>query len=710
MTSTGQSLDVSESGPLTLRHALLGAYENCVRVPLLCGFPLASTIIVGGVFVVSDQGQDLLWLLVERSHGKLAFFLSASNATFLLSTLLLSLSVWYSARWLLTRRFPHVPLEEQRTGFSREWLPRALGALVPGSVAFGFCQVKGAVHAVAYAALAVGLATFFIKRRALFQALTVSNPRQRVPLMPRGVALILFWSIATFLLVAGVLAAFPISVAQMIGAPALVPFALVGVTLFGSFVLTYWPLSRGYRNLLPLVVAWCALASPFNDNHALRRAADLHADGAPPAWPRLGVDEHFSQWSGARAERGCSAWTREATGTPVVFVAAAGGGIRAAYWTAAVLEELRTVRGFDCSLFAVSGVSGGSLGAATFVVTNYGRDGWRPEPRPWATTVLSEDFLSPVVGGLLFYDFLQRFLPFAWDRLDRSRTLEVGWEWSLEAGGDSRAFRNSFPQFYRANPWAPALVLNSAVVEDGKRAVYSSLSVHDLPDTHDLLAPELSSASVPLSGAVHNSARFTYVSPAGLVTTTSGERWGRLVDGGYFENSGAATALDLMRALRSTARPILVLIRNDVDEPPICKASSEICSPAPPEPPGSPRAFGHETLSPARVLMAARSARGRLAQIDAVRYVQSVPASARNSVFEFSLQPPKAGDHPKRALADPPLGWSLSDAARRTLCAQARDRVNEAKNRLESALVSAGDPSGYTRRAPASDCSRLLAG
>ena len=53
---------------------------------------------------------------------------------------------------------------------------------------------------------------------------------------------------------------------------------------------------------------------------------------------------------------------------PIVFVATAGGGSRAAYWTATVLGTLedKTRREFSDHLFAISGVSGGSLGAAIF--------------------------------------------------------------------------------------------------------------------------------------------------------------------------------------------------------------------------------------------------------------------------------------------------------------------------------------------------------
>jgi hypothetical protein len=51
---------------------------------------------------------------------------------------------------------------------------------------------------------------------------------------------------------------------------------------------------------------------------------------------------------------------------------------------------------------------------------------------------------------------------------------------------------------------------------------------------------------VRASTAAHNSARFTYISPAGDL----GDKQGSVIDGGYFENYGALTALELARAAR----------------------------------------------------------------------------------------------------------------------------------------------------------------
>ena len=56
----------------------------------------------------------------------------------------------------------------------------------------------------------------------------------------------------------------------------------------------------------------------------------------------------------------------ELQGKPIVIVSAAGGGIRAAAWTALVLGTLQDHAPLNAHLFAASGVSGGSLGLAVY--------------------------------------------------------------------------------------------------------------------------------------------------------------------------------------------------------------------------------------------------------------------------------------------------------------------------------------------------------
>jgi hypothetical protein len=86
---------------------------------------------------------------------------------------------------------------------------------------------------------------------------------------------------------------------------------------------------------------------------------------------------------------------------PMLIVATAGGGIRAAYWTATILErlekDLETEGGVRPYLFAISGVSGGSVGAAAFEAALAQRDEGNCKAGdaacPLATKFLTEDFL-----------------------------------------------------------------------------------------------------------------------------------------------------------------------------------------------------------------------------------------------------------------------------------------------------------------------------
>ena len=122
----------------------------------------------------------------------------------------------------------------------------------------------------------------------------------------------------------------------------------------------------------------------------------------------------------ARTESQCAALTpgaataREPTSgasdPPSILIGAEGGGIRAAYWTALSLEELSEARGG--SLLAdtdvISGVSGGSLGVATFLAA---QDLPPDARRPCIREFLAGDFLSPLVAGLLFLDVPRLLIP-----------------------------------------------------------------------------------------------------------------------------------------------------------------------------------------------------------------------------------------------------------------------------------------------------------
>lgn len=104
---------------------------------------------------------------------------------------------------------------------------------------------------------------------------------------------------------------------------------------------------------------------------------------------------------------------------------------------------------------------------------------------------------------------------------------------------------------------------------------------------------------VRLSTAALISARFPVISPAGIFSTKARDNRGvggsmdpqpygdQVVDGGYFENSGITTALEVVKALRAQhLKPILVSISNNPQLPDATAADIAACAGESGTPPG----------------------------------------------------------------------------------------------------------------------------
>jgi len=241
---------------------------------------------------------------------------------------------------------------------------------------------------------------------------------------------------------------------------------------------------------------------------------------------------------------------------PMLIVATAGGGIRAAYWTATILEHLERELGRDVlrkHLFAISGVSGGSVGAAMYAAAVADA----PEQEAMPTQFLEQDFLAPAITTLAFVDLPATVLP-DFGTINRAIALERAFE-DASGGRLAGPFLELFPSKgdFSKESWRPALLLNSVHQNTGRRVITSHLKVErrvflNAFDAHNLLG-----ADMPASTAAHNSARFTYVSPAGRLLPRGedggyGRPEGFLLDGGYFENYGAITALQVLREARAS--------------------------------------------------------------------------------------------------------------------------------------------------------------
>ena len=656
---------------------LLGGLVVLAAACWLCIYPVALVLAGLLVLVFVPQGNELLEATAR--HDALEFKL-----VFHASVAIWALCAWYCSRVLLGRRFPgrfaSRALESDR-GFAvlvRVWLPRLLGASIYVLLAaFFFAVARERLEALVMLAAGVAYWLFVVFRRTVLSP--AHGAAARTVTLGRATRVILA---VALLLSSALLAAFLASEVELprrLGAAPIILLAFSSWILFGSIVLVLLPKSYGLPSLALLPLA-LALAAGGVDNHEVRqlppdaraaRAASLQASALE--WLE-GHEQEFRRARGAGED-----WF------PVYIVAAEGGGLRAAYWTASVLGELDAATGgrFSRRLFAISGVSGGSLGGASFVAELASPGACNaPEGRSVRDCVrhfLKGDFLSPMVAYMLFPDALQRFMPFAPVRhFDRARALELSWERSWAATHPA-APANPFAAPYgllAADPALPRLFLNGTRVETGKRALVSPARFEEdeLPEVDDLLSVGGRPWSLPLSAAVHLSARFSYVSPAAKIckdaaTTCDGDGvWGRVVDGGYHENSGAQTAAGLLRALRRAARqfeaaqppgrtriqPQVVLITNDPSSTRLCDAPARI------EP-------GHaftEILSPVAALWNARTARGdaaRRALADAAAGLQRDPLDkdcaadgTRSRTLEFALAGATAEDRP------PALGWFLA--------------------------------------------------
>jgi hypothetical protein len=374
----------------------------------------------------------------------------------------------------------------------------------------------------------------------------------------------------------------PPALAQHIGVMAIFALFLVVMVVVLSNLFLLSDLLRIPLTSILIVAGILLTASDINDNHGV---ALIEHRRTPGSTAKLGGA--FEAWYRSRKDLDYYAGNNEPY--PVFVVAAAGGGAYAADYAATLLARMQDrCPNFAQHVFAISGVSGGSIGASLFA----GLAKLKAHNEPYAGCKLNptdryfekrtqkffeQDFLSPVIASALFPDLLQRILPFPIGSFDRSRaldaSLEAAWQAMIDdAAKDDPAIASAASPFERpfldlwsperADEAVPALILNSTEVANGYRIVMSPIEtgvaagrqwskvarLHPLLPRSELPGTE---ADIKLSTAAGISARFPWVLPAATVPTTiEGERM-RLVDGGYVESSGVDIASQLVKALKT---------------------------------------------------------------------------------------------------------------------------------------------------------------
>src|SRR5437867_3586118 len=581
-----------------------------------CRFVFIVAIIGAIVFAGVEQGREVLRALAEP--GASTSVTGALRLTMFGTGLAIwSLASWYSARVLLYFDFPKShEAHPRRTGIwgrLHSWLPsnvpRILGVAPMAIVGWSFLRVRGTYESdpppslLCLGLLMLGggvlLYVLFVLRRRWIERHVPQAARQRyqqLSQLPRDSAVVLALMTGLSLTLCAMFVVNPVYFAGPIGTGAVLTFAAACWVFWGSALVYFGSWKR--IPVITLIVLLVLISSLFNDNHDVRVVARDEFSRPTLRQALLDWNSHITTKYPERPVH------------PLFIVATEGGGIRAAYWTTTVLGTIQDVDpSFADHVLAISGVSGGSLGAAVFdaLVAEAVPQG---EFAKRGQSILGQDFLSPAIAAMFYPDLIQRFLPFRILFLDRGRWLERSWE---------NAWRNTM-----------------------------------------------------------HTDRFTKVSPAGRFATDGTH----VVDGGYFENSGAATALDILRQVNNELRqnaglraviPQIIMISNNplgvasgsrdltMTKQALKNVARSAAAEAAQREPGT---FLEDALAPAYALLSTREARGEYAQksigqaqrefCDAIKAQLGIQAAGPQCLYFFSLAP---------ATVPLPLGWMLSNRA-----------------------------------------------
>jgi hypothetical protein len=227
----------------------------------------------------------------------------------------------------------------------------------------------------------------------------------------------------------------------------------------------------------------------------------------------------------------------------IILVAAAGGGIQAAAWTARVLSGLEEIcvekrpGRFIRSLKLLSGVSGGSVGIMYFV-TACKLEGFLSKKRSGddrsisilkgVSDVARSSSLSEAIRGLAYTDFIRAVAPFFLTDVyrDRAEGLERAWV------SNAKELNSSYSEILKratlrgwqkdvARGELPAVIFNASIIETGERLAFSTTaSSARLPKdglTTCAAFQDFSSvykgADIAITTAVRLSSAFPFISP-----------------------------------------------------------------------------------------------------------------------------------------------------------------------------------------------------
>lgn len=689
--------------------SLLSAFAGLSGALSAVRAPFSVSVITILLLWLPEQVREIYRVLVQRYSDTQVADVRWQWALAAVSLLLLSIVLWQ-----VTRELTHAAAEgedmhrEPAARAVHEWAPRLFAAAPFIGAGLGFwysflpnkrtlvdpttVPVMQAVLAeagnlqklLAYnMALAFGAAAVVFLGVTFFERVVLGLRPGRRLAATRGRRLFVaaFWFVFPIIgaLSATAFALQPMLLPQFFGViPIFALWAAISTVLLSAA--TRFQARSGIPLItLVLIAALLFEFAGWSDNHRFRHSEQTVT--------RPSLDEAFAAWIASRKDRAAFA----DTAYPVYIVAAEGGGIYAAYHAAKILSRIQDLcPNFAQHVFAISGVSGGSLGAGIFTALAQKdahnlplqpcRESYDDNPSGFEHKVqelLSHDFLSPLVWAALFPDFVQRFLPVPIYTFDRALTLERSFEhvWDLKQGGNN-PFKGSF--FDLCSPGsakcsedaaAPALLINATNVETGAQMVLSPLYlgqtyILQTGVLEDFFRKSATIKQLPLSTAVGLSSRFPWVLPVGWYDFTLPAPAGTdeqpqhrrmtFVDGGYYEGSGVATAQNVVQYLLKAAQLNPALLAGAKIAPKIIMITGSY-QPVDNFYETEPHKKSYDELTaPLSTLLMAWRARSSAAPVEAEADNRQGPFVARSAQFDNDFIPL-------------PVGWQLADLSRHYL-------------------------------------------
>jgi hypothetical protein len=259
------------------------------------------------------------------------------------------------------------------------------------------------------------------------------------------------------------------------------------------------------------------------------------------------------------------------------FVGSYGGGLKANLWNLLLLNRLDTLSDhkFMERTIVMSGVSGGAVGIGNYAAlqaTHQAEDDLSHD----IFTIGKSNVLSNELTYLFGWDWLREYAHFI-SYKGKDRSYESMKQHAINTGVsltdyEEKGFLDMWRKLYeKKNKKFPILVMNSTSVA-GKQGVVSSIK---FPSDTFAGADNLSvfteketggEKSLTYFGAVSTTNRFPLFSPTAKIKGN-----GNYLDGGYFENSGMLSALEVYDAIerdslyKEKINPIFINIVNSKD-------------------------------------------------------------------------------------------------------------------------------------------------